>query len=88
MKVYIKNISRKEGEFQFYKHQLVEACIRQNIPFVNELQVCVRLKLSMLMTKLGHWINFFFCRCNNKAIIVPTGGGRINICVISVWFIL
>lgn len=40
MKVYIKNISRKKGEFQFYMHQFVEACIRQNIPFVNELHVC------------------------------------------------
>lgn len=75
MKVYIKNISRKKGEFQFYMHQFVEACIRQNIPFVNELHVCVRLKLSAVMIKLGHWINFFFCRCNNKAIIVSTWGG-------------
>ena len=41
-------------------HQFVEACIRQNIPFVNELHVCVRLKLSAVMIKLGHWINFFF----------------------------
>ena len=56
-------------------HQFVEACIRQNVPFVNEWHVCVRLKLNGIMMRLGRWIDFFCCRRANKAIIVCTSGG-------------
>lgn len=75
MKISIKNISRKKGEFQFYMHQFVEACARQNIPFVDELHVCVRLKLNGVMMNLGHWMDFFRCQSTNKAIVVCTSGG-------------
>lgn len=75
MKVYIKNISRKKKEFQFYMHQFVEACIKQNIQSMDELHGYARLKLSGIMVRLGRWVDFFCCQRSNKAVIVCTSGG-------------
>lgn len=76
-KIFIKNIRRKEREFQFYMHQFVEACIRLNVLPVNEWYKCQYFKLNNIIMKLGHWIDIFRFRFKDKAIIVCASGGNL-----------